>query len=267
VWWSRAFWLAMLFVAELATFTVMSFFEEAIAAVVVLALFVPLCISTGGNSGSQAATLVTRSLALGYVRPRDWKRVLQRELLMGLALGLTLGAIAFVRGAATPTDTRGGPQKIGQPFTVQLPADQTLTPDPVPPDWWDRTLGRAQQWEVQVGQGTSRTVTIEKPTRVRLPAGVHHLNQTEAKPGVVEVQFPAECEVRTEPVSRWALAKVIALSVLGICLWGTMIGAMLPLGFRQFGIDPALASSAFVATFVDVTGIAIFFSIASYFLL
>src|SRR5262249_9612662 len=70
VWWSRAFWLSLLFVAELATFTVMAYFEDAIAAVVVLALFVPLCISTGGNSGSQAATLVTRSMALGYVSPR-----------------------------------------------------------------------------------------------------------------------------------------------------------------------------------------------------
>ena len=66
----------------------MEFFEELIAAVVVLALFVPLCISIGGNSGSQAATLVTRAMALGYASPRDWRRVLRRELLMGFALGL-----------------------------------------------------------------------------------------------------------------------------------------------------------------------------------
>lgn len=77
VWKSRVKWLAVLFVAELATFTVMERFEELIAAVVVLALFVPLCISTGGNSGTQAATLVTRAMALGYVTPRDWRRVLR----------------------------------------------------------------------------------------------------------------------------------------------------------------------------------------------
>src|SRR5207244_8249151 len=99
VWWSRVKWLAALFVAELLTFTVMEFFEELIAAVVVLALFVPLCISTGGNSGTQAATLVTRTMALGSASPRDRKRVLRRELTMGLALGLTLGVIAFARGS------------------------------------------------------------------------------------------------------------------------------------------------------------------------
>src|SRR5438270_4522596 len=91
VWKNRVRWLAVLFVAELATFWVMSYFEDLIAAVVVLALFVPLCISTGGNSGTQAATLVTRAMALGYVRPRDWARVLRREVVMGLALGGTLG--------------------------------------------------------------------------------------------------------------------------------------------------------------------------------
>ena len=112
IWWNRVKWLAILFVAELATFTVMEFFEELIAAVVVLALFVPLCISTGGNSGTQAATLVTRAMALGYASPRDWKHVLRRELLMGLALGLTLAVIAFARGSLTPSETRGGPQKL-----------------------------------------------------------------------------------------------------------------------------------------------------------
>src|SRR5205823_12841375 len=106
VWWSRAFWLSLLFVAELATFTVMAHFEDAIAAVVVLALFVPLCISTGGNSGSQAATLVTRSMALGFVSERDWKRVLRHEVAMGLVLGMTLGGIGFVRASLTPASVR-----------------------------------------------------------------------------------------------------------------------------------------------------------------
>src|SRR5207302_8472516 len=93
-----------------------------IAAVVVLALFVPLCISTGGNSGTQAATLVTRAMALGYVTPRDWRRVVRRELLMGLALGGALGVIAFARGSLPPADTRVGPHEVKEPFTVQVKA-------------------------------------------------------------------------------------------------------------------------------------------------
>src|SRR5205085_2998248 len=101
VWRKRAFWLACLFVAELFTFTALSHFDEAINRVVVLALFVPLCISTGGNSGSQAATLITRAMALGQVTLADWTRVLRHELLMGAVLGLTLGPIGFVRGSLT----------------------------------------------------------------------------------------------------------------------------------------------------------------------
>ncbi len=116
VWRSRVQWLAVLFVAELLTFTAMAYFEDAISAIVVLALFVPLCISTGGNSGTQAATLVTRAMALGFVTPKDWRRVLLRELVMGLALGGALGVIAFARGALTPSDTRSGPEKVKNPF-------------------------------------------------------------------------------------------------------------------------------------------------------
>ena len=92
--------------AELFTFTALSHFEDAIAAVVVLSLFVPLCISTGGNSGSQAATLITRAMALGQVNHRDWLRVLRHEILMGLVLGITLGIIGFGRAALTPETVR-----------------------------------------------------------------------------------------------------------------------------------------------------------------
>ena len=252
VWWSRAFWLSLLFVAELGTFTVMEHFEDAISAVVVLALFVPLCISTGGNSGSQAATLVTRALALGFVQPRDWRRVLRRELLMGIVLGTTLGGIAFVRGALTPSDTRSGPRKAGTAFTIQVPANTVLTLD--------------ENRDVSVEAGNTQIISLEKNVRIRLPEG-EKLNPPGNKGNDWNYDLPAGCEIRTDTVSRWALAKVIAISVLCICLWGTLIGCMLPLGFRQVGIDPALASSAFVATFVDVTGIAIFFSVASFFLL
>ncbi len=176
IWRKRAVWLSLLFVAELFTFTALAHFEDAIAAVVVLSLFVPLCISTGGNSGSQAATLITRALALGQLTIGDWWRVLWHEILMGLALGLTLGAIGFVRAALTP----------------------------------ESVLGSAD---------------------------------------------------------RWMLALVVSQAVAAICLWGTLIGSMLPLLFRRLGIDPGFASSPFVATFVDVTGIVIYFSIAHLYLL
>lgn len=176
VWRKRAVWLSVLFIAELLTFTALTQFEDSIDAIVALSLFVPLCISTGGNSGSQAATLITRALALGQVTTRDWLRVLRHEILMGLALGLTLGAIGFVRAAMTP----------------------------------ESVLGNAD---------------------------------------------------------RWMLALVISQSVAAICLWGTLVGSMLPLLFRRVGIDPGIASSPFVATFVDVTGILIYFSIAHVYLL
>ncbi len=176
VWRKRALWLSALFLAELFTFTAMASFEDAIEAIVALSLFVPLCISTGGNSGSQAATLITRALAVGHITPAHWWRVLRHEICMGLALGITLGLIGFVRAALTP----------------------------------ESVLGNAD---------------------------------------------------------RRMLALVIGQSVAGICLWGTLVGSMLPLAFRRLGFDPGYASSPFVATFVDVTGIVIYFSIAKFYLL
>jgi magnesium transporter len=251
VWKSRAFWLSLLFVAELATFSVMQQFEHVIASVVVLSLFVPLCISTGGNSGSQAATLITRALALGQIDSSAWRRVLKRELLMGLALGATLGAIAFLRGATTTDDTRSGPEREDRPFQVTVA--EPLTVEPVTGD----TVLPA---EVPTIRSTERTQFV------RLPKG-----ETMPTPATVDGRlvytFPANCEIRTVAVSRWKLAQVIAYSVMGICLWGTLIGSMLPLAFKQFNLDPAVASGPFVATFVDVTGIVIFFSMAQWLML
>lgn len=171
VWRTRAMWLSCLFLAELFTFTALASYEHAIESIVALSLFVPLCISTGGNSGSQAATLITRAMALGEITPAKWAKVLRHELLMGIALGLTLGLIGFVRAAFTPQSV----------------------------------LGEAD---------------------------------------------------------RWMLALTIGQSVAAICLWGTLVGSMLPLVFQKLGFDPGYASSPFVATFVDVTGIIVYFSIA-----
>jgi magnesium transporter len=171
VWRKRTVWLSCLFVAELFTFTAMAEFSNIGDTYKVLMMFIPLCISTGGNSGSQAATLITRAMALGQVTIADWWRVIWHELAMGLALGCSLGAIGFFRAL----------------FTSQ------------------RILQNAP---------------------------------------------------------RLDLAIVVAQSVAMICIWGTLVGSMLPLVFKRLGFDPGYASSPFVATFVDVTGIMIFFSIA-----
>jgi magnesium transporter len=169
----RAGWLVVLFLGEMLTATAMGYFEEEIKRAVVLALFVPLIISSGGNSGSQAATLVIRALALGEVGARDWWRVIRRELLSGLALGSILGTIGFLRIAlwATFTNLYG-------------------------PHWF-------------------------------------------------------------------LVALTVGVALVGIVLWGTLTGSMLPLILRRLGFDPAASSAPFVATLVDVTGLLIYFSVAA----
>jgi magnesium transporter len=173
VWRKRAFWLALLFVAELFTVLALASFQELLESVLVLSLFIPLCIATGGNSGSQAATLSTRALALGQVSTKQWLKVLRHEFLMGIALGFTLGTVGLAVASLMP-----------------------------------ESLLRGQ-------------------------------------------------------VAPLELGGIVATSVAAICLWGTIVGAMLPLAFKLFGIDPAFASSPFVAMFVDVTGILIYFSSAT----
>jgi magnesium transporter len=184
VWRKRAVWLAALFLAEMLTYNAMAFFDDALKAVTVLALYVPLCLSTGGNSGSQAATLIIRAMALGQVTLRDWWRVVRHEVVMGLVLGVTLGLIAAVRVY----------------FLTNL-----ISPG-----------------------------VLENPGRAATPLDL--------------------------------LTLVLACAVACICLWGTLIGSILPLVFKRAGVDPGVASSPFVATFVDVTGIVIYFSIARTFL-
>lgn len=169
----RAGWLTVLFVGELLTATAMAYFEVEIARAVVLALFIPLIISSGGNSGSQATTLVIRAMAVGEVKIRDWWRVLRREVGTGFALGAVLGALGVIR--------------------VVL-------------------------WHVVGGV-----------------YGEHYL----------------------------LLGMAVGITLAGVVLWGCLVGAMLPFVFRRFGLDPASASAPFVATLVDVTGLVIYFTVAS----
>ena len=104
LWLNRALWLSILFVAGFLTTTALAEFEDVFKKIPALVLFVPLIVSAGGNCGSQSATLITRALALGELSPRDWFRVFTHEVLMGLSLGLALGAVGFLRALLTPAD-------------------------------------------------------------------------------------------------------------------------------------------------------------------
>jgi magnesium transporter len=168
----RATWLVVLFLGEMMTASAMGYYEGAIAKAVVLALFLPMIISSGGNSGSQASMLIIRAMALGEVTLRDWWRVMRKEILAGLMLGCVLGAIGFLRVAV-----------------------------------W------AQFSNVY---------------------GPH-----------------------------WMLVAVtVGVALVGVVLWGSLSGSMLPFLLRRVGADPATSSAPFVATLVDVTGLVIYFSIA-----
>jgi magnesium transporter len=168
----RAGWLVVLFLSEMLTATAMGFFQKEIAKAVVLALFVPLIISSGGNSGSQAATLIIRAMALGEVTLKQWWLVMRREVLSGLMLGAILGTIGFMR--------------IGL-------------------------------W--------SMFTNLYGP--------------------------------------HWVLvALTVGASLVGVVLWGTLSGSMLPFVLKRIGADPAASSAPFVATLSDVTGLVIYFSVA-----
>lgn len=251
IWRTRAFWLSCLFGAELFTFTALAYFEGEIGKLVVLSLFVPLCISTGGNSGSQAATLITRALALGQLAPRDWWRVLRHEVIMGIVLGLTLGGIAFFRGALTPESTRGGDTEVPSAMRVRLPEGTNVVAN--------------ARGHIDLPRGAVLETSAHSFRSIELPPGSTPSVSTDG--GVQYLAVPENSKLLQAPVDRWRLGAVIAIAVFGICLWGTLIGSMLPLLFRRLGVDPGIASSPFVATFVDVTGIVIYFSIAKILLL
>ncbi len=169
----RVGWLIVLFIGEMLTATAIGFFEHAIAEAVVLAFFIPLIISSGGNSGSQAATLTIRAMALGEITLSDWWRVMKREVASGVLLGTILGIIGFARIF------------IWHSFS-----------DVYGPEW------------MKVG-------------------------------------------------------LTVGITLLGVVMLGTIAGSMLPFILRRFGFDPATSSAPFVATIVDVTGLLIYFSVAT----
>lgn len=165
----RVTWLAVLFVGEMLTTIPIGFFEHALEKAVVLSMFMPLIISSGGNSGSQASTLIIRAMSLGEVQLRDWWRVLRKEILSGVLLGAILAVIGFVRIV------------LWSQFTNAY--------------------------------------------------GPHYM----------------------------LIAAAVAVAIMGVVLWGTLAGSMLPMLLRRMGFDPATSSAPFVATLVDVTGLAIYF--------
>src|SRR5213080_1171756 len=176
----RATWLVILFLGEMLTATAMQGYNSEIERAAILEMFLPLIISSGGNSGSQATTLVIRAMALGEVTLRDWWHVMRRELQAGLSLGVILGVIGTVRVA-----------------------------------FW---------------------AMVDKKY-------LHH------QPPVYGAHWPL-------------VALTVGIALVGVVLWGTLSGSMLPFLLRRVGADPATSSAPFVATLVDVTGLVIYFSIA-----
>ena len=173
----RATWLVILFLGEMLTATAMQGYNGEIEKAAILAMFLPLIISSGGNSGSQATTLVIRAMALGELRLRDWLRVVRKELLSGISLGLILGTIGFFR------------------------------------------------------------ITLWQYLHI-FDYGKYH----------------------------WLVACTVGVALVGVVLWGTLSGAMLPFLLRRCGLDPAASSAPFVATLVDVTGLIIYFNVALFIL-
>ena len=170
----RATWLVVLFIGEMFTASAMGFFEGEIEKAVVLALFVPLIISSGGNSGSQAATLIIRAMALKELTLKDWWYVMKKEIASGFLLGAILGIVGFIRILV-----------------------------------WQQS-------------------------------GLYEYGE------------------------HWlAIGMTVSLSLVFIVLWGTLSGSMIPFLLKKLKLDPATSSAPFVATLVDVTGLVIYFTIAS----
>lgn len=237
----RGGWLAALFLGEMLTATAMGYFEGEIEKAAVVALFVPLIISSGGNSGSQGTSLIIRSLALREVRLRDWWRVFGRELRTGLALGLFLGIIGFAR--ITVWQGMSHVPSVGQFFSTQA--------------------GRLPDGAVEGSTMLPEPVVLKEP--VTFPAGTVIAKRTSIPPNT---NLPSELHGQTAETTAygkyWGLiAMTVLISLIGVITWGTLAGSMLPFILRRLGFDPATSSAPFVATLVDVTGLIIYFTVAS----
>ncbi|MEO6330418.1 MAG: magnesium transporter [Ginsengibacter sp.] len=178
----RVGWLIILFFSEMLTATAMAYYNDELAKVLILTNFIPLIMSSGGNSGSQASTLIIQAMALGEVALTDWWRVMRREIFSGLVLGLILGSIGFIR---------------------------ILT------------------WHTLMHHGIFKDLY-----------GIHWL----------------------------LIALTVSFSLVGVVLWGSLTGSMLPILLKKLGADPASSSAPFVATLVDVTGLIIYFNVALFFM-
>jgi magnesium transporter len=170
--------------------------------------------------------------------------VLRHELLMGLALGLTLGVIGFARGLMTAENVRANITKQRDKFQIVVPkgvprAEEKLAKER---EWMLGSLAETKEYTFT--EGVRQVGTVEKAITVMLPEGkVAGVNDNDANyPNSVVYDFPEECKIRTAPVPRLELGIVIAQAVAAICLWGTLIGSMLPLLFKRLGIDPGIAS-------------------------
>ena len=236
----RGGWLAVLFLGEMLTATAMGYFESEIEKAAVVALFVPLIISSGGNSGSQGTSLMIRSLALGEVKLKEWWKVFGKEIRTGLTLGVVLGIIGLVRIAAwqglsqTPV--------VGSFFMTSsssLPEGATANSTTL-----DRDVPLTEAVTLPAGSVVSRGTTI--PPNADVPA---------------KLIGPAPSRSAYGP--HWFLIGLtVMFSLIGVITWGTLAGSMLPFILRRLGFDPATSSAPFVATLVDVTGLIIYFTVA-----
>jgi magnesium transporter len=171
---------------------------------------------------------------------------------MGIVLGATLGGIGFVRAMTTPQSVLDSTEFHDDAIEVVVPKGTELQTS-------------SQRLELPVGSQLTRA-KLDHPALVTLPQG-GEIQRLEETPDSIVYRLPPSTELRFPSDIRWSLSMVIALSVAAICLWGTLVGSMLPIIFQKLGADPGYASSPFVATFVDVTGIVIYFTIAHIWLL